>query len=177
MSPTEILTKTPAQTLNVPANPMALQLQVSREFFERTTSVFTEEHAAFAPKEGMFTVTHQIAHVADTFDWFHDALVDLKGFDMDFKAMEARIMKIESLQEAREWFVRAHDRLLALVESLSPQSLNECLPSTDPIMAGASRIALLAATVEHTAHHRGSLAVYARLLDMVPPMPYGDMPA
>jgi uncharacterized damage-inducible protein DinB len=27
--------------------------------------------------------------------------------------------------------------------------------------------------VEHTAHHRGALTVYSRLLGKVPPMPYG----
>ena len=164
------------ETPTMPANPMVYQLQSSREFFERTTSVFIDEHSGFTPKPDMFTVTQQIAHVADTFNWFHDALVDLKGFDMDFEAMRARMMKIESLAQAREFFVKSHDRLTSLVAGMAPEALGECLPAEDPIMAGAPRAALIAATIEHTAHHRGSLAVYARMLDLVPPMPYGDMP-
>jgi len=39
-------------------------------------------------------------------------------------------------------------------------------------MAGEPRAAIIAAIAEHTAHHRGSLAVYARLLGYVPPIPY-----
>lgn len=152
------------------------QLRKSREFFERSTSTLTEEHSGFAPKEGMMTVVQQVAHVADTFDWFHDALVDMKGFDMDFDAMHKRIQGVETLDDARAWLVRAHDRLLAFVEKSTPESLAVCLPENDPIMAGAPRAALLSAIVEHTAHHRGYLAVYARLVGQVPPMPYGEMP-
>ena len=40
------------------------------KFFTRTTSCFTDADSAFAPEEGMLTVSQQIAHVAHTFDWF-----------------------------------------------------------------------------------------------------------
>ena len=163
------------ETATLALSPVVYQLRSSREFFERTTSVFTEEHQDFAPKEGMFTVTQQVAHAADTFNWFHDALLDLKGFDMDFEAMVQRMMKIETLAEAREVFDKSHARLLALAEASSLEAFDECLPANDPIMPGAPRTSLYGATIEHTAHHRGSLAVYARLLGLKPPMPYGDM--
>lgn len=152
------------------------QLRASREFFERSTSSLTDEHGDFAPQEGMMTVTQHVAHVADTFDWFHDALVDMQGFDMDFEKMTARIAAASSLTEAREWFGRAHDRLLAFVEASTPESLSVRLPENDPIMGGAPRAAVLAAILDHTAHHRGSLAVYSRLAGLVPPMPYGETP-
>ena len=152
------------------------QLAWSREFFERSTSVFTEEHGAFTPQEGMMSVTQHVGHVADTFDWFHDALLDMEGFDMDFEAMAARIAAVPSLSEARAWFDRAHRRMVAFVEQSTAESLAVCLPENDPVIAGASRAALVGATIEHTAHHRGSLAVYARLAGLQPPMPYGEMP-
>jgi len=44
-----------------------------------------------------------------------------------------------------------------------------------PIMGGAPRLAVFSAIAEHTAHHRGALSVYSRLLGKVPPMPYGEM--
>ena len=34
------------------------------------------------------------------------------------------------------------------------------------------RLGVVSGIVDHTAHHRGSLAVYARLRGKVPPMPY-----
>lgn len=120
------------------------------------------------------TVTQQVAHVADTHDWFHDALLDMEGFDTDFEAMAARVAAVPSLAEARAWYAKAHDRLLAFVQSSTAESLAVCLPENDPVIAGASRAALIGAVVEHTAHHRGSLAVYARLAGLVPPMPYGE---
>jgi uncharacterized damage-inducible protein DinB len=42
-------------------------------------------------------------------------------------------------------------------------------------MGGAPRLAVFVAIADHTAHHRGALAVYARLNGIVPPMPYMDM--
>jgi len=161
-----------------PAHPEYLvqQLRASREFFERSTSVLEDEHGDFTPQEGMMTVTQQVAHVADTFDWFHDALVDMKGFDMDFEAMAARVAAVPSLSAARESFGRSHDRLIAFVEKSTPEALAVKLPENDPIMAGEPRAALIAAVVEHAAHHRGSLAVYARLAGLEPSMPYGEMP-
>ena len=40
-------------------------------------------------------------------------------------------------------------------------------------MSGAPRLAVVSGIVDHTAHHRGALSVYCRLLNKVPPMPYG----
>ena len=53
----------------------------------------------------------------------------------------------------------------------SDQILFELIPDTR-IMEGASRLAVVSGIVDHTAHHRGSLAVYARLIDKRAPMPY-----
>ena len=39
-------------------------------------------------------------------------------------------------------------------------------------MKGAPRAAVVGPIVDHTAHHRGALTVYARLLGKVAPMPY-----
>ncbi|MEM8994993.1 MAG: DinB family protein [Acidobacteriota bacterium] len=161
-----------------PAHPEFLTylLHGCREFFERSTRVLTDEHGGFAPHEGLMTVTQQVAHVADTFDWFRNALVHMEGFDMDFEAMEARIAAVESLAEARQKFEKAHGELIAFLATSTPQSLAVQLPADDPVMPGAPRAALVAAVVEHTAHHRGVLTGYARSLGLVPPMPYAEMP-
>jgi len=41
-------------------------------------------------------------------------------------------------------------------------------------MGGEPRAAVVGAIVDHMAHHRGALSVYARLLGYAPPIPYGD---
>jgi len=37
---------------------------------------------------------------------------------------------------------------------------------------GAPRAAVVSGIADHTAHHRGALSVYARLIGKEPPMPY-----
>jgi uncharacterized damage-inducible protein DinB len=41
------------------------------------------------------------------------------------------------------------------------------------VMAGQPIGNIVWGMVEHTAHHRGALSVYSRLLGKTPPMPYG----
>jgi uncharacterized damage-inducible protein DinB len=55
-------------------------------------------------------------------------------------------------------------------EMMSVAELDELLP--EGIMSGLPKRAILHGMADHTAHHRGSLAVYARMLGKVPPMPY-----
>ena len=40
-------------------------------------------------------------------------------------------------------------------------------------MGGVPKFAVISALSDHTAHHRGSLAVYACLIGKEPKMPYG----
>ena len=66
---------------------------------------------------------------------------------------------------------RAVANAIAVVGAASDEELFS--PITDTrIMNGAPRAAVVSGIVDHTAHHRGSLAVYARLLGKVPEMPY-----
>jgi uncharacterized damage-inducible protein DinB len=39
-------------------------------------------------------------------------------------------------------------------------------------MGGQAMSGVVWGMIEHTAHHRGALTVYSRLLGKVPPMPY-----
>ena len=48
-------------------------------------------------------------------------------------------------------------------------------PITGEIMTGAPKMSVVGGIVDHTAHHRGALAVYARLLGKEPKMPYANM--
>jgi hypothetical protein len=48
----------------------ASQLLASQDFFNRSTRVLEETDSQFRPHEGMMTVAQQVAHAAQTLDWF-----------------------------------------------------------------------------------------------------------
>lgn len=147
------------------------QLKASKEYLDRSTSCLLEEHSNFTPVEGTFTVAQQIAHVAQTVDWFREGVFGDKGFDMDFEAHGAEVGKVTSLAAAREWLNDAYAKLSDTVASKTMEEMLETLPD-GPIMGGAPRTAAVSGTIEHTAHHRGALSVYSRLCGLTPAMPY-----
>lgn len=144
-------------------------MAASRQFFRRSTSQLTEEQADFAPQEGLLTAKEQVGHVAHTVEWFLNA-AEGKGFDMDFPGHMAQIKSIESLAAAFAWLDRAFDRAAAYLAGASAEDLAESLPE-NPIMGGPKG-SVFGGIIEHTAHHRGVLTVYARLQGLTPPMPY-----
>ena len=79
-----------------------------------------------------------------------------------------------SLAEARARFERAVDKAIAITEGHSAEEWASPLPP-NPIMGERPRYAIIGGLTDHTAHHRGALTVYQRLLGLTPPMPYGDM--
>ena len=154
-------------------NHFAIPIKQALQFFSRTCSVFHEDDAEYAPTPGQFTVAQHVAHVAQTIDWFMEGGFRPEGFDLDFGAHQAAVRNCRTLPEAMAWLARSVD---AAAKKLDTQTAEKMLePIADgPIMAGEPRAAVVAAIAEHTAHHRGSLAVYARLLGYAPPMPYAD---
>ena len=146
------------------------QLRLAIHFFNTSTAWLKEEDAAFAPVEGMFTACQQVAHVAQTIDWFFEGAFGT-GWDMDFAGHEAEARAICTVAEARAWLARAVESAVSRLEKKSAAELLEPLPEGG-IMAGSPRGAVIGGIVEHTSHHRGALAVYARLRGKTPPMPY-----
>jgi uncharacterized damage-inducible protein DinB len=154
-------------------NSYAVPIKQSLQFFSRTLSVFKEEDSGFAPDPGMFTVAQQVAHVAQTIDWFMAGGFSDQGFDLDFAAHHNAVRRHNSLQESLAWLVKAVDGAAATLATKTPEEM--MAPIADgPVMPGQPRAAIIAAIAEHTAHHRGALAVYARLLGYAPPIPYTD---
>ena len=82
------------------------------------------------------------------------------------------VAAVTSLTAAREWMEKAYANAIAFLRSKSAEDLAQPLPA-GPIMGGQPISDIVWAMVEHTAHHRGALTVYSRLLGKVPPMPYG----
>jgi len=154
----------------MPAPDLIYELESTRNFFNTTLSVFEAPDAAFVPHAGMFSVAGQVAHVGDTIDWFIVGAFG-PGWDMDFDAGVARAKAVTSLEDARAMMLASFDKAIAVVSAATDDELNAPIPN-DTIMNGAPRRSVINAIVDHTAHHRGALSVYARLLGKVPMMPY-----
>jgi uncharacterized damage-inducible protein DinB len=148
-----------------------MSLQLQRKFFNTATACFRPQDAGFAPKPEMFTVAAQIAHTAGTVDWFINGVFSPTGFDMDFPAHEAVARSVTSLAEARRRLDASYDAAIARMERTTLADLHVPI-APGPIMGGAPRIAVFEAMADHTAHHRGALGIYARLIGLVPAMPY-----
>jgi uncharacterized damage-inducible protein DinB len=148
-------------------------LRGMREYFNRSTRPLGEEHSGFAPKEGLYTVAGHVAHAAQTIEWFFDAAFG-KEWRMDFEGMDREVRSVTSLSQARAWFERAVEQALDETQAHSDKEWASLFPP-NPIMGEAPRFSILGAVTDHTAHHRGALTVYQRLLGLQPPMPYMDM--
>src|SRR5579885_1664840 len=83
------------------------QLAAMKEYFDRSTRVLEEADSTFAPAEGMFTAAQQVAHVAQTVEWFIAGVLAADGFDMDFERLDREVRQVTSLAAARAWMERA----------------------------------------------------------------------
>src|SRR4051794_3447081 len=96
-------------------------LASSEEFFERSTRCLTEAESGFAPAAGMFTAAQQVAHAAQTIEWF------LQGadttFDLDFPKHEREVRAVQSLAAAREQMARAYAAARRFIETRSEEEL------------------------------------------------------
>jgi uncharacterized damage-inducible protein DinB len=155
-----------------PENYFSNQLLASKDFFDRSTSVLEEADSQFRPKDAMMTAAQQVAHAAQTLDWFIHGLSRPEGFDLDFERAAKELEAATSLSAARQMLEKAFSNALEYFRARTPEEFDAPLPP-GPIMGGQPMSAIVWAMVEHTAHHRGALTVYSRLLGKVPPMPYG----
>ena len=149
------------------------ELKMSKEFFDRSTRCLEEGHSGVKPAEEMWTAAQQVAHVAQTVDWFIEGAFRPECFNMDFEGMGADVAKVSSLEVARGWLDRAYSAAMETIGGKTAEEMFQPLP-VDGIMGGAPRLAIVGAISDHTAHHRGALTVYSRQAGMTPKMPYMD---
>ena len=146
------------------------QLKTSHKYMKSTVSIFEEDDAGFAPQPELYSVAGHIAHAADSVEWFVEGAFG-KGWNLDFEGLIAAARAVETLEEANAWLDRAFEKAIATFESASDEDLAAAIVD-ERIMGGAPRASIVGPIVDHTAHHRGALTVYARLLGKVSPMPY-----
>ena len=154
-------------------NSAVAQLRVMQDFFHKSISVLSEEDSSFRPGEKGWTVAQQLRHTAYTVNWFTDGVFSGEGFNSDWEAQLAYFEGASSLEEEKAAFDKAVERACDTWGALSEAELMEMIPP-DPIMGAMPKIAVVGAIVDHTAHHRGALATYARVAGKEPRMPYGE---
>ncbi len=117
------------------------------------------------------TVAQQVAHAAQTLDWFVTGASRPEGFDLDFAKHAQEVAAVTSLAAARTWLDKSYANAINFLSSRSPEQLAQPLPA-GPVMGGMPISDITWAMIEHTAHHRGALTVYSRMLGKTPVMPY-----
>ncbi len=147
------------------------QLDLAQEFFDRSTGSLTEADSGFKPADGLFTVAQHVAHAAHTVDWFFAGAFSPDGFDMGFEDHDRQIRGVTSLTEARAWLQRALDNGRSLVRNKTEAEWSALIVD-GVVMGGMPRTTIFGGITDHTAHHRGALTIYARLLGKTPPNPY-----
>ena len=141
-----------------------------RKFLNNVLKDFKPENGDFRATDDMMTVTQQIRHIAVTAKWFREGAFGA-GFDMDFEKLDATLKEPATLEEALAELDAVYDANIAFLESLSAEELQAPM-SPNPLFGEAPRMAVISAEVDHTAHHRGALSVYLRLLGVTPTMVY-----
>ena len=81
-SPCDILR---LMTPTLPPENLISQINSSKTFFENSTRALEEADSNFRPGEGTYTAAQQIAHTAQTIEWFIDGIRRPEGFDLDFE--------------------------------------------------------------------------------------------
>ena len=147
------------------------QLLASQEYFQRSTRVLEEPDSGYTPQSGMMTAAQQVAHAAQTLDWFIGGATRPEGFDLDFEKHAKEVAAVTSITAAREWLAKSYANAIDFIRARGPEGLAQPLPQ-GLVMGGQPIGNIVWAMIEHTAHHRGALTVYSRLLGKVPPMPY-----
>jgi len=147
-------------------------LDATRRFFDRTLRCLDEGDSQMRATNETWSVAAHVAHVAEVIDWFREGVFD-DNWRMDFEASQARTAGTTSLAAARKWLDEAWDRLRARVESSSDEELGAAMPD-NPILQTRPRFHIVASLADHTGHHRGAIAVLARLAGKTPDMPYAE---
>src|SRR5437899_11887481 len=116
-------------------NTFANQLFASKDFFERSTRVLEEADSGFRPQKEMMTVAQQVAHAAQTLDWFIQGATRPEGFDLDFEKLAKDLNAVTSLTAARQLMASAYKNVLEFLRSHSAEDLAKPLPA-GPVLGG-----------------------------------------
>ncbi|MFP2927993.1 DinB family protein [Pyxidicoccus sp. 3LG] len=196
------MTPNTSEATTPPELESAVRIRAHRQFFRRTLEAFQEEDADFQPRPGMLSVVGQVHHVIAGLELFLAGVFPLmerfKGREWKSRRGPGQTwLGLEAGFTSLEWTKVSNDNLSGGDGSSSPlafalQAFDETMSLAAELYGQLSREEMLMALPEnpirlrtpqealeimldHTAHHRGGLAQYARLLDREPKIPYFEM--
>ena len=178
-----------------------VKFHMHNEYFLRTLSAFNDEDSSFRPQQNMLSVKDQVLHTVGAIELFVSAYLSTidstsKITHTSFRPGEAWSGSSTAVTDMR-WTQNADKKHYD--EQVDMKEIKEIFSKT---MAYASDVFSIPSEAElqqpigenslvpdffraediieimldHTAHHRGALAQYARLLGHSPKIPYFDMP-
>ncbi len=147
-------------------------VQTERKFLTNGIKQFKPEHGDFKPQDGMRTVTQLIRHIAWSVNWFREGAFG-SGFSMNFEQEESELSKPFPFEDAVAELNEAYDDWIVTLETKTSEELTSPLDE-NPVFGPAPKLVCISANADHTAHHRGALMVYLRLLGETPKMIYED---
>jgi DinB superfamily len=177
------------------------KIQAHKTFFHRTTCCLDEHDATFQPRSDMFTVVGQILHVTAAIEFFLSGLFlhmdrfkgrewtsrrgrgeQWVGLNTGFSSMEwtqdaSRNYESGDAAQSLKGALRAFDETMDIASDVFGQLPREELvrPLPENPMGFLNPQHVLEIMLDHTAHHRGAIAQYARLLGKDPKIPYFEM--
>lgn len=137
------------------------KLQSAEDHLLKVLDLASEGDGDFKPAEGMLSLSHKVAYIAQSNEWFLEGMFG--RFSEDFEAMDQKVSKVGSLKSARSWlkdsFAAFHHKLRDCEDELLRERL-----APGPIMGGVPRYIVVGALADNCAHHRGVVATYLNIL-------------
>jgi hypothetical protein len=178
---------------------LSFKIRKQKEFFHRTVSCFTEEDAGYQPREDMLSVVGQIYHIAganelmisgvlheiDRFKgvkyvslrpgatWIPWSMEWAKSTIDEANTVEEEKPEFVSLKRALQVWDGTMDIADEVFGSLTQEELFRPFKPNPMRIISAQKA--FEAMIDHTVHHRGGLAQYARFCGRDPKIPYYEM--
>jgi uncharacterized damage-inducible protein DinB len=146
-------------------------IKTERHYLQNILKDFRPEHGHFKPTEEMRTVGQQIKHITLTTKFYYETVFG-SGFTMSFQEYKEEMKKLIGLEDAIKDLDEIHNKAVSLVEDKTEEEMKAPLPSNNPMLGEGTLENVIIRNIDHTAHHRGALTVYLRLLGIKPEIIY-----
>lgn len=175
-------------------NPITITIGKHREFFRRALSCFSEADAGYRPRPDMLSVVGHIHHTTASIELMLSGILrafprfadrryasrrpgmDWQDWGMEWvqRANRDNVLADLTLATALRAFDETMDIVGEVFGALTAEELQQPL-ADNPMRLPSAFAVLYFGIFDHTAHHRGALSQYARLLGKEPRIPYFDM--
>ncbi|MBQ4849986.1 DinB family protein [Pseudoalteromonas sp. MMG012] len=173
---------------------------MQNDFFCRTMDVFEDKDLNYRPQVGMLSVKGQVLHVVGSLELFVSAYFSKFSHMAEVKHESFRPAELWSgdsqpvidlawaeradrthyeinlsVDDVLDIFTKTMFYIRDLFAMLSLEQLQEPIGENTLVPSYFDGYGVVEMMLDHTAHHRGALAQYARLLGYSPKIPYFDM--